>query len=172
MIDPAVIRRTVTIVSRALAVAGLGLLLLLATCTMLDGILRSVAGRPIDLVREVSDLVAAIAVSCCLPVSLLYRSNIALRTLKGLRSAMVTRVVDVGADTLVLVVVGAIAWQFFVFAQKTAQAGDVTWLMNLPKAPFWFAVSGVLAFAALVQAFVLSETIAGRLHKNRLEGTA
>ena len=165
-------QRLVLNLCRVLAILGLGTLLTLALFTLLDGLLRFAINRPIDLVREVSDLVAAIAVACCLPISLLQRSNITLRALNRLRSQFLVRLINVTADLLVFVVVAGIAWQFFLFAQKTGQAGDVTWLMNLPKAPFWFAVSGILAIAAVVQLYVLSETCAGRGPKLHIEGVA
>jgi TRAP-type C4-dicarboxylate transport system permease small subunit len=164
--------RIVTSLCGVLALFGLGTLLVLAFFTLLDGLLRFAINRPIDLVREVSDLVAAIAVAACLPISLLQRSNITLRALNRLPSQLLVRLINVAADLLVLVVVAAIAWQFFLFAQKTGQAGDVTWLMNLPKAPFWFVVSGILAIAAVVQLQVLAETCAGRAPTSRIEGVA
>jgi TRAP-type C4-dicarboxylate transport system permease small subunit len=162
-----VVHRLASAACKLLALIGLGLFLLLAFAIMLDGVLRAAVNQPIDLVREVSDLVAAVAASCCLPIALINRSNIVLRAFKSPRFGIMTRILDVAADTLVLIVVAAMAWQFFAFAGKTARAGDVTWLMNLPKAPFWFAVSGILSIAALVQAHVLFETLAGRLDKTR-----
>jgi hypothetical protein len=41
------------------------------------------------------------------------------------------------------------------------RAGDVTWLLNWPKAPFWFVVDGILWAAVVVQAFVLIEEMTG-----------
>ncbi len=162
-------QRLVAIVCRVLAIVGLGILLTLAFFTLLDGVLRFVINKPIDLVREISDLVAAIAVACCLPISLLQRSNITLRAFNRLQSPALVRLINISADVLVLVVVSAMTWQFFLLAEKTRQAGDVTWLMNLPKAPFWFIVSGILTIAAGVQFFVLAETCLGRIPKAHIE---
>jgi TRAP-type C4-dicarboxylate transport system permease small subunit len=167
-----VVRCLASAASKLLAITGLGLLLLLAFAIMLDGMLRAAINQPIDLVREISDLVAAVAAACCLPIALLNRSNIVLRAFKSPRFAIMTRILDVAADALVLIVVAAMAWQFFAFARKTAQAGDVTWLMNLPKAPFWFVVSAIFSLATLVQAHVLFETLAGRRHEARQEDAA
>ena len=66
-------------VANSLAVAGLTLLLVLATFTLFDGLLRALANYPLDFVREIGDLVAAICGACCLPVVLLYRNNVTLR---------------------------------------------------------------------------------------------
>ena len=51
--------------ANAFAVAGLSLLLILAVFTLLDGLLRAIANTPIDLVREIGDMVAAICGTCC-----------------------------------------------------------------------------------------------------------
>jgi hypothetical protein len=53
------------------------------------------------------------------------------------------------------------AWQFYLFSVKTMQANDVTWLLNVPKAPFWFVVDAILWVGAAVQAFVLFQMVTG-----------
>jgi TRAP-type C4-dicarboxylate transport system permease small subunit len=151
----------VTRVANALAVAGLSLLLILATFTLLDGLLRALANYPLDLVREIGDLVAAICGAACLPIVLLHRSNIVLRTFEKILPERGVRAIDVFAATIIEAVMIAMAWQFYLFGVKTMQAGDVTWLLNLPKAPFWFVVDGILWVAVAVQTFVLVEEILG-----------
>ena len=59
-------RTIVSCMANAFAVAGLSLLLILAVFTLLDGMLRAFANTPIDLVREIGDMVAAICGTCCL----------------------------------------------------------------------------------------------------------
>jgi hypothetical protein len=53
------------------------------------------------------------------------------------------------------------AWQFYSFSVKTMQANDVTWMLNVPKAPFWFVVDAILWVAVAVQAFVLVQIVTG-----------
>ena len=53
------------------------------------------------------------------------------------------------------------AWQFYLHGVKAMQAGDVTWFLNLPKAPFWFVVDAVLWIGVAVQTFVLIEDVTG-----------
>jgi TRAP-type C4-dicarboxylate transport system permease small subunit len=155
------LRTIVTGVADALAVIGLSFLLALAAFTLLDGLLRAVANRPIDLVREIGDLVAAICGACCLPIVLLHRGNIVLRALGNILPAPVARAIDVFAALVVEIVVIGMAWQFYLFSIKMMRAGDVTWLLNLPKAPFWFIVDAVLWIAVAVQTFVLAEECRG-----------
>lgn len=155
------IEKLVTGAATALAVAGLSILLVLAFFTLLDGLLRAFANYPLDLVREIGDLVAAVCGACCLPIALLHRSNITLRIFDNVLPPLGVRVVDAAADLLTAVVVTGMAWQFFLFSEKTARANDVTWLMNVPKAPFWFVVDAIFWVAAAVQVFVLVQVVVG-----------
>ena len=155
------IERAVGATATALAVGGLCVLLILAAFTLLDGLLRAVANHPLDIVREIGDLVAAICGACCLPIVLLHKGNITLRVFDRLVRASAVRAIDAFADLLVEIVMIAMAWQFCLYSIKTMRAGDVTWLLNLPKAPFWFAVDAVLWIAVAVQTFALVRTLAG-----------
>lgn len=156
------IEKIVTGAANSLAVAGLAILLVLATFTLFDGLLRALANYPLDFVREVGDLVAAICGACCLPIVLLYRNNITLRMFEKLLPPNGTRVIDVFASLLIEIVMIGMAWEFYLFSVKTMKANDVTWLLNVPKAPFWFVVDAVLWVAVLAQTFVLVQDIAGR----------
>ncbi len=166
------IRSIVTALANGLAVAGLGLLLILATFTLFDGLSRAILGRPIDLVREIGDMVAAIAGTCCLPIVLLQRNNIVLRTFDRILPAPAVRVIDTLAALVIEIVMIGMAWQFYLFGLKTAQAGDVTWLLNWPKAPFWFAVDAILWAAVAVQSFVLIEEMTGERKPHQPESVA
>lgn len=154
--------RIVTGTANTLAVAGLTILLVLAVFTLFDGLLRALANYPLDLVREIGDLVAAIAGACCLPIVLLRRNNIVLRTFDKILPAAGVRAIDLAASVIVEVVMVAMAIEFFMFSMKTLKAGDVTWLLNLPKAPFWFAVDAILWVCVAVQLFVLIQDAIAR----------
>lgn len=156
------IEKIVTGTANVLAVAGLAILLMLAAFTLLDGLLRSLANFPLDLVREIGDLVAAISGACCLPIVLLCRNNITLRLFDNLLSEKLARIVDIFASTLVWIVMIGMAWQFYLFSMKTLNAHDVTWLLNVPKAPFWFVVDAVLWVGVAVQTFVVIQDITGK----------
>jgi hypothetical protein len=154
-------RTIVAAIANGLAVAGLSLLLILAIFTLFDGLLRAVANMPIDLVREIGDMVAAICGACCLPIVLLHQKNIVLLMFDRILPRLGVRVIDTVAALVIEIVMIGMAWQFFLFGIKTTRAGDVTWLLNWPKAPFWFAVDGILWAAVAVQTFVLIEEMTG-----------
>ena len=155
------IEKIVTGAANTLAVAGLTILLALATFTLFDGLLRALANYPLDIVREIGDLVAAICGACCLLIVLLYRNNIVLRTFEKILPARGVRAIDVLAAVIVEIVMVAMAAEFFLFGMKTLKANDVTWLLNVPKAPFWFAVDAILWVAVAVQTFVLLQELIG-----------
>ena len=157
-----VIEKIVTGAANFLAVAGLTVLLALAVCTLFDGLLRAIANYPLDFVREIGDLVAAICGACCLPIVLLHKNNITLRTFENLLPPGGARIFDAFADVLMTIVMIAMSWQFWLFGIKTMKANDVTWLLNVPKAPFWFAVDGILWVCVAVQAFVMVQTLVGK----------
>jgi len=87
-------RTIVTGMANAFAVAGLSLLLILAVFTLLDGLLRAFANTPIDLVREIGDMIAAICGTCCLPIVLLHQNNIVLRIFDRILPPSGVRVID------------------------------------------------------------------------------
>ncbi|MBV9628552.1 MAG: hypothetical protein JO230_10685, partial [Xanthobacteraceae bacterium] len=62
--------------TRALSVLGLLALMVLAFVTLANGLLRWLFNQPIAGVVDVGALAIAIAVSCCIPVSLMERSHI------------------------------------------------------------------------------------------------
>ena len=155
------IERMVSAAANGLAVAGLSLLLLFASFTLADGLLRSLANYPLDFVRDVGEMIAAICGACCLPIALFTGNNIVLKALGGALPAPAARILDIFASLVVEAVVLGMAWQFFQHSVKTMRAGEITWMFNLPKAPFWFVVDVILWVAVGVQTYVLVCDITG-----------
>ena len=146
--------------TRALSVAGLLLLMALAAMTLADGLLRWLANRPIEGVRDLGAVIVAVAVCCCIPVGLMERANISIRVAKDLLGERASRVLEAFAALAALVVIGAMAWQFTVFAGKIARVGETTWILKIPTAPFWYLVAAILWLAVAVQLIVLVLDIA------------
>lgn len=140
--------------ARALATLGLCLLLTLAAMTLADGLARWLLNQPIEGVRDVGALVVAVAIACCLPSGLAERGNITIRLLEGVHPR-ISKLLDVVASALVLVIMGLLAWQVWVHAAIVARDAEATWILKLPTAPFWYAVALVLWCAVFVQATVV-----------------
>jgi TRAP-type C4-dicarboxylate transport system permease small subunit len=132
----------------------------LAVMTLADGLLRWLANRPIEGVRDLGAVIVAIAVCCCIPVGLMERANISIRVARDLLGERASRVLDAFAAFAAFAVIGAMAWQFTVYAGKIARVGETTWILKIPTAPFWYVVAGILWLAVAVQLIVLILEIA------------
>ena len=141
--------------TRTLSLAGLIALMALAAMTLADGVLRWLANRPIEGVRDVGAVIIAVAVCCCLPAGLMERSHITIRVAGALLGKRAGAFLDIVASFLVWTVTLAMAWQFTVFAGKIARAGETTWVLKIPTAPFWYVVAAILWLGALVQLIVV-----------------
>jgi TRAP-type C4-dicarboxylate transport system permease small subunit len=139
--------------TRALSVVGLVALMGLAAMTLADGLMRWLANRPIEGVRDLGGLAIAVAIASCLPVVLAERGNIAIR-LGALLSATLGRILDALSALLVSALLATAAWQFWLYAEKMARARETTFVLQIPVAPFWFGVDAILWCAVLVQAIV------------------
>jgi TRAP-type C4-dicarboxylate transport system permease small subunit len=128
--------------------------------TLADGLLRWLANRPVEGVRDLGAVIVAVAVCCCIPVGLMERANISIRVARDLLGERASRVLDAFAALAALAVIGAMAWQFTVFAGKIARVGETTWILKIPTAPFWYVVAGILWLAVAVQLIVLILDIA------------
>ena len=149
----AALERITLTATRALSVVGLIALMGLATMTLADGLLRWLANRPIEGVRDLGGLAIAVAIACCIPVGLVERGNIAIR-LGGALHPLLGKLLDAIAALAVLVVLAVAAWQFWIYAAKLAHGHETTFVLQIPTAPFWFGVDAILWCAVAVQAIV------------------
>lgn len=142
--------------TRALSGAGLVALMFVAVMTLADGLMRWLANQPIEGVRDLGAVAIALAVACCLPVGLMERGNITIRVAESWLGPAAGKVLDAFAALAVLAVVGAMAWQFTLFAGKIARAGETTWVLKIPTAPFWYGVAAIFWCALVVQCIVVA----------------
>ena len=147
--------------ARALAAIGLGALLVFAATTILDGLLRFFAAAPIDAVRDLGGLVAAFAVACCIPLTIIERSSITIRFVSSFIGPASGRVADLAAGVLVELVLLLMTWRFAIFARQTEIDGNATWMLRVPTAPVWWAVTAMIAVAAGLQMLVILDLARG-----------
>jgi TRAP-type C4-dicarboxylate transport system permease small subunit len=136
--------------TRALSALGLFALMVLAFITLANGLMRWLLNQPIAGVVDVGALAIAIAVSCCIPVSMMERSHITFRLVSSASPAF-GRVLDVFADIAVAIVLGLMAWQFWVYSSELAATGERTYVLQIPAAPFWYACDAIFWVATAVQ---------------------
>jgi len=147
-------------VTSAVSIAGLAALMFLAALTLADGLMRSFFNHPLEGVRDVGGLAIAIGVSCCFPIALMERSNITVRFVVQLLGVRAGRWCDLLASVLTGVVFFCMAWQFTHYAIKLAEASEMTWVLHIPTAPFWYGVAAVLWLAVAVQCIMVASDIA------------
>jgi TRAP-type C4-dicarboxylate transport system permease small subunit len=152
------LERLALVGTRALSVVGLTALMSLATMTIADGLMRWMANRPIEGVRDVGGLLIALAIACCVPIVMIERGNITIR-LAGTLSARFGRVLEALASALVCAALGALTWQIWLHASKVARGRETTFVLQIPVAPFWYGVSMILACAFLVQVIVMLHAV-------------
>src|SRR6187551_2148775 len=109
------LERVALVGTRALSVFGLFALMVLASITLANGLLRWAFNYPIAGVVDVGGLAIATAVSCCIPVSMMERSHITFRLVSSI-SPSLGRFFDLLANVAVAIVLGLMAWQFLVYA--------------------------------------------------------
>ncbi len=91
------LERVALVGTRALSVLGLVALMIPAFITLANGLLRWLINQPIALVVvDVGALAIAIAVSCCIPIAMMERSNITFRLVSSANPTM-GRIFDVVA---------------------------------------------------------------------------
>ena len=149
----AALERVTLTATRALSVVGLLALMGLATMTLVDGLMRWLANRPIEGVRDLGGLAIAVAIACCLPVVMMERGNITIRLGEQLGRTF-GRILDALAAILVCGVLALMAWQFWLYSAKMAHAHETTFVLQIPIAPFWFGVDAILWCTVFVQAIV------------------
>ena len=147
------LERLTVAATRALSVVGLIALMGLATMTLADGLLRWLANRPIEGVRDLGGLAIAVAIASCLPVVLSERGNITIRLGASLHP-LLGRLLDALAALAVGAILAAVAWQIWIYAAKLGHARETTFVLQIPVAPFWYGVDVILWFAVLVQLVV------------------
>jgi C4-dicarboxylate transporter, DctM subunit len=142
--------RCVTLTQRVASIGVLGMLLI-AFSTIADVFARWLFNAPITGMGEMASMALALAVSACLPAGAAQRVNITVELLSGrLSERALARLKAFGALAL-LVLYAALALRVGEYAASLESRRAVTVYLNLPIAPFLWAVSGFIAAAALVQ---------------------
>lgn len=154
-----------------MATVGFTALMFLAVLTLIDGLMRGLFDQPIEGVRDAGGLVIALAVSCCFPIGLIERSNITVRFATTLAGSGVGKLLDLLASVLTGIIVTGMAFELVLYAEKLMNAGETTWMLHVPVAPFWYGVAAVLGLSALVQATVIANDFAKVLQPKSDSGT-
>src|SRR5215470_14541077 len=141
-------------ITRPIAFIGVTGMLIAAGVTVLDVLMRWLASTAITALNEITALIFAVAVAACMPAGLAGGVNLRIDLLARWLTGHVAAWLDALGALLLLVFFFILAWRIGVFAESLAQQGRTTVILQLPQAPFMFAVAALLGIGTLVQAVV------------------
>lgn len=141
-------------VTRPIALLGVIGMLIVSGATMLDVILRWTVDSSVVALNEIVGMVFAVTITACLPYGVASRVNLKLDLFEGWIKGRLGAWVDAAGMVLVLIFLCILTWRLALEAQTMADTNRLTTILRWPTAPFLYAVTTLLAVAALVQAVV------------------
>jgi TRAP-type C4-dicarboxylate transport system permease small subunit len=136
--------KVTTRVTRAIALIGLTGLLLLASATVLDVLLRWLFNSPIVGLNDTYSLFTALVLASCFPLCIYKDGNITIRFLGKIFGPRVKDILDIFGSLLTLIIFALMGWQFWLYADQLAEDGATTWVLSWPISPWWRAVTIII----------------------------
>jgi tripartite ATP-independent transporter DctM subunit len=140
--------------TRPIAFIGVLGMLIVASATVVDVLMRWLANTAITALNEITALVFAVAVAACIPAGLASGVNLRIDLLARWLTGRVAAWLDALGALLLLLFFCILAWRIGIFAGNLMEQGRTTVILGWPQAPFMYAVSLLLGVGALVQAVV------------------
>ncbi|KAB2790316.1 TRAP transporter small permease subunit [Brucella anthropi] len=156
------LRRVFDQAARFILLTGLCGLIAIATMTIVDVLGRWAFNRPLTGSSDIAEATLPVVVAASIPVLITLRGQITIRFAEMVLPRRATFVLDVVAETLTLVVLLGMAVALGGYATGLFASSEVTWIISLKLWPTWSCFGALIGFAAIMQAFVLIETISGR----------
>ncbi len=147
--------------SRYIATLSVVCMLVLSILTAVDVGLRTWAHSPIAGFNEIVEQLLAVAIAGCFPGSIAQRRHLTLDMLSrfvGARRAAWFRAF--GA----LALFGGfflLAWRIGIQSVSIAERGETTTIMEMPRGPVMYTITGLLIIAVIIQAIVFLTTLMG-----------
>lgn len=150
--------------TRAVALAAVACLLGLAALTVADVLLRWLAGAPLRGFNDFAAVASAIVCAACFPALIARRGNVTIRFVGSLAGSRASRWLDAFGALVTAAFFLAMAVQYARYSLELTGAGERMAILRWPTGPFWWAVTLMIAVAALVAAavFVLDAARARR----------
>jgi tripartite ATP-independent transporter DctM subunit len=149
----------VALARRIAIVAVLGMLAL-SLLTIVDVSLRYFFSAPIIGLDEATQLIMAVIVSASLPVGIATRNHVTIDFLKGAIGPRLHAGLDAIGGALMLGMMVVLTLRFGAYADRLMLRHDVTTIVALPVAPFWWVVTVLLGVCAAMQAVVFLNQLA------------
>jgi C4-dicarboxylate transporter, DctM subunit len=138
-------------VTRPLASIGVAGMLIVACVTVVNVLMRWLAGGGIVALNEVVAMIFAVAVAATLPAGVAQRINLKVDLLGHLMSERVARRLAVIGSVLLALFFVLLARELWFYAARMASSARTTPILDWPVAPFMYAVAVFAGIAALAQ---------------------
>jgi C4-dicarboxylate transporter, DctM subunit len=141
--------------TQQVAFAGVVAMLVIAFTTTADVLLRWLVNAPITGLNEIVAMGMAVAVAATFPAGAMQRVNLTIDLLHGRLPPRAVEVLKLVACVLLLIFYALLAWRVGAYAQALQARAAQTIYLQLPMAPFIWAVACLLAVAVVAQLIVL-----------------
>ncbi len=144
-------QRLTAVVSRWIAAAGVIGMIVIASLTVGDALLRSVLNAPIRALNEVVALVFSVAVAACIPYALAAGGQLTVDILESRMSKRVAALLEAVGALVVLAFFATMTWCVAGYAAELADGRRVTIILGWRQGPWMVAVAALLGYATLVE---------------------
>jgi len=158
------IEEQISLMTRWIAMIGLACLVILTVATIADVLMRWLFNSPIDGVYDLYKLVIALVIGAFFPITLIERHHIAISFLGGASKPWVNAWLNNFANMSLLLFLLAMSWQLVRYVIEVGDAGETTWILQWPIAPWWGVATICIILCIPVQLFV---TIKDAIHPRR-----
>ncbi len=146
-------------ISTWVALAGAVGVLIIAGFVVVDVVARAVFNEPILAVDDLNPFNIAVVVASFFPLCMVGRHFVTIRFLGRGLGTSAHLLLEVFGALATLVVFVLYAWQLLRYAWKVTDSGLASGILEIPQAPWWWAVAAVLSFAVLVQLAVVTDSV-------------
>jgi TRAP-type C4-dicarboxylate transport system permease small subunit len=152
------INRTIESLTRWLALAGGGLMLIAIAITLISVVGRYGFSEPLPGDYELVEIIAAVAIFLFFPYTHATNSNIVVRFFTDGFSARSQQILDLFHDVIFTLVAALLAWRLAIGFEEKLQSGESTMLVRIP---FWWSYGFAVASMVLLCLVCVARLVAG-----------
>ena len=143
----------------SVAVLGACGIMAISALVLVDVLMRWLVNAPVLAIDDLTDLNVAVAVVCCLPAGMVGKHFVTIRFLGRALGGRVEPWLELFGDVLTLGFFAVLAWQFAVFSAEAQRSGLGSMVLQIPQAPWWWAVTAILALCLPFQLVVIARAL-------------
>ena len=141
-----------------IAVLGACAILVISALVLVDVLMRWLLNAPVLAIDDLTDLNIAVAIVCCLPAGMVGKHFVTIRFLGRALGRRAESWLELFGDLLTLAFFGVLAWQFVAFSAEAQGSGLGSMVLQIPQAPWWWAVTAILALCLPFQLVVVARS--------------